>query len=151
MFKRSKLSLALSVAFSAGVAVQALPVAAQTLERVEITGSNIKRVDAETSSPILVVTRADIESSGKLTLAEVIQGLPVNNNGSVATTFGNGFAAGASGASLRGLSVNSTLVLLNGRRLAPYGLADDGQRNFSDLSSIPLELVDRVEVLKDGA
>lgn len=151
MFKRSKLSLALSVAFSAGVAVQALPAAAQTLERVEITGSNIKRVDAETSSPILVVTRADIESSGKLTLAEVIQGLPINNNGSVPTTFGNGFAAGASGASMRGLSVNSTLVLVNGRRLAPYGLADDGQRNFSDLSSIPLELVDKIEVLKDGA
>jgi iron complex outermembrane receptor protein len=121
------------------------------LERVEVTGSNIKRVDAETSSPVLVVTRADIESSGKVTLAEIIQALPINNNGSVPTSFGNGFAAGASGASLRGLSVNSTLVLVNGRRLAPYGLADDGQRNFSDLSSIPLDLVDRVEVLKDGA
>ena len=84
-------------------------------------------------------------------MAEVIQALPINNNGSVPTTFTNGFAAGASGASLRGLTVNSTLVLVNGRRLAPYGLADDGQRNFADLSSIPLELVDRVEVLKDGA
>lgn len=153
MFKRSKLSLALSVAFSAGFAMHALPAGAQTqsLERVEVTGSNIKRVDTETSSPILVVTRAEIESSGKVTLAEIIQALPINNNGSVPTSFGNGFAAGASGASLRGLSVNSTLVLINGRRLAPYGLADDGQRNFSDLSSIPLDLVERVEILKDGA
>ena len=153
MLRQSKLSLALTMAFAAGVGVRALPAWAQTqtLQRVEITGSNIKRVDVETSSPVLVVTRADIESSGKVSLAEIIQALPVNNNGSVPTTFGNGFAAGASGASLRGLTVNSTLVLVNGRRLAPYGLADDGQRNFADLSSIPLDLVDRVEVLKDGA
>ena len=53
--------------------------------------------------------------------------------------------------SLRGLGAGSTLVLINGRRIAPYGLADDGQKVFTDLSIIPLEAVERVEVLKDGA
>ena len=66
-------------------------------------------------------------------------------------SFGNGFAGGGAGISLRGLGAASTLVLLNGRRMAPYGLADDGQKVFTDLSIIPLEAVERMEVLKDGA
>ena len=150
MFARSKLNLAVLAAIAGGAGF--IPLAhAQEGDRIEITGSRLKRVDAETSAPVQIITRADIESTGKLTLSEVLQALPMNNNGSVPTSFGNGFAAGGSGISLRGLTVNSTLVLLNGRRMAPYGLADDGQRNFVDLSSIPLDLVDRVEILKDGA
>ncbi len=58
---------------------------------------------------------------------------------------------GGSGISLRGLGAGSTLVLINGRRIASYGLADDGQKLFADLSSIPMDAVERVEVLKDGA
>jgi iron complex outermembrane recepter protein len=68
----------------------------------------------------------------------------------VPTTFGNGFAPGASGISLRGMGAASTLVLINGRRIAPYGLADDGQKVFTDLNVIPLEAVERVEIVKDG-
>ncbi|MGY2437092.1 TonB-dependent receptor plug domain-containing protein, partial [Escherichia coli] len=71
--------------------------------------------------------------------------------GSIPKTFGNGFAGGGAGISLRGLGAGSTLVLLNGRRMATYGLADDGQKVFTDLSTIPLDAVERVEVLKDGA
>ena len=133
----------------------AQPVLAQTapttLNRVEVTGSNIKRVDAETASPVQVVTRDDIERSGKNSVAELLQSLAVDNAGSVPMTFGNGFAKGASGISLRGLGVASTLVLINGRRIAPYGNADDGQKIFADLNVIPTEAVDRVEILKDGA
>ena len=65
--------------------------------------------------------------------------------------FSNGFASGSSGVALRGLTVNSTLVLIDGLRTANYGLADDGQRGFVDLNTIPFSLVQRVEVLKDGA
>src|SRR4030095_7403757 len=61
-----------------------------------------------------------------------------------------GFASGASGISLRGLGAASTLVLLNGRRIAPYGLADDGPKVLADLNLIPLDAVERVEILKDG-
>ncbi len=125
--------------------------AAQPIQRVEITGSNIRRAQAETASPVQTVNRADIEKSGKTTVAELLQTLAVDNQGSVPTSFGSGFAAGASGISLRGLGAASTLVLLNGRRIAPYGLADDGQKVFADLNIIPAEAVERVEILKDGA
>jgi len=142
-----------------GLALLALPMPGQAqeaapapkIQRVEITGSNIRRSEAETASSVIAVNRADIERSGKATVAELLQTLAVDNQGSVPTTFGNGFASGASGISLRGLGAASTLVLLNGRRMAPYGLADDGQKQFSDLNVIPSDAVDRIEVLKDGA
>jgi len=139
-----------------GLALLALPAPAQEaapkpVARVEITGSHIRRSEAETASSVITVNRADIERSGKATVAELLQTLAVDNQGSVPTTFGNGFAAGASGISLRGLGAASTLVLLNGRRMAPYGLADDGQKQFTDLNVIPTDAVERIEVLKDGA
>ena len=125
--------------------------AAPQLERVVVTGSNIKRVASETAEPILNITREDISNSGKATLTEYLQALSLDGQGSLPTGFGNGFAAGATAISLRGLGANATLVLLNGRRLAPYPRADDFQKMFSDLSSVPLEAVERIEVLKDGA
>ncbi|MGF6275739.1 iron complex outermembrane receptor protein [Massilia sp. UYP11] len=128
------------------VAQEAAPVA-----RVEITGSNIRRAQAETASSVLTVNRSDIERSGKTSVAELLQTLAVDNQGSVPMSFGSGFAAGASGISLRGLGTSSTLVLLNGRRMAPYGLADDGQKVFADLNVIPTDAVERIEILKDGA
>jgi len=121
-----------------------------TLERVEITGSNIRRINSETASPVLALTREDIEKSGRSSVAELLQTLSVDNQGSVPKNFGAGFASGASGISLRGLGAASTLVLLNGRRIAPFGLADDGQKVFSDLNLIPLDAVERIEILKDG-
>jgi iron complex outermembrane receptor protein len=154
--KRKKLSGALIQALGAGVAVTLVATAAhaqqaQKIEKIEVTGSNIKRVDAEAATPVLVITKDDIASSGKTNLAEYLQSLPVDGMGSLPTTFGNGFAAGATAISLRGLGANATLVLLNGRRLALYPRADDFQKMFSDLSSIPVEAIERVEILKDGA
>ena len=98
-----------------------------------------------------MIQRQEIDRTGKNTLGEYLQTLTVDGSGSVPKSFGAGFASGASGVSLRGLGAGSTLVLINGRRIAPYGLADDGQKVFTDLSIIPLEAVERVEVLKDGA
>ena len=152
-FKHTTLCTGLVIAFG-GLAIVPGAVFAQDsaqLQRVEITGSNIKRAQAETVSPVQTVSRADIEKSGKATVAELLQTLAVDNQGSVPTSFGSGFAAGASGISLRGMGSASTLVLINGRRVAPYGLADDGQKVFSDLNMIPMEAVERVEILKDGA
>jgi iron complex outermembrane recepter protein len=126
-------------------------IAQQSLQRVEVTGSNIRRSTTETAAPVQTVTREDIEKSGRTTVAEYLQTLTADSQGSVPTTFGNGFASGAAGLSLRGLGASSTLVLINGRRIAPYGMADDGQKVFTDLNVIPLEAVERVEILKDGA
>ncbi len=138
-----------ALAIAAAAAVLA-PAAAQDVQRIEITGSNIRRVQTETASPVQTLTREEIARSGKASVAELLQSLSVDNQGSVPTSFGGGFASGASGISLRGLGAASTLVLVNGRRIAPYGLADDGQKVFADLNIIPLEAVDRVEILKDG-
>ena len=151
--RKTRLCTALMMAcggamLSAGQA--ALAQTAQTLERVEITGSNIRRIASETASPVQTLTREDIDKSGRASVAELLQTLSVDNQGSVPKNFGAGFASGASGISLRGLGTASTLVLLNGRRIAPYGLADDGQKVFSDLNLIPIDAVERVEILKDG-
>ncbi|MGJ4804891.1 TonB-dependent receptor [Luteimonas sp. SDU82] len=122
-----------------------------TLDRIEVTGSRIRRVDTETASPVQTIQREDIDRTGKATLGEFLQTLAVDGSGSVPKSFGAGFASGASGVSLRGLGAGSTLVLVNGRRIAPYGMADDGQKVFTDLSIIPMEAVERVDILKDGA
>ena len=144
------------VCASGMVATLAAPAFAQDagnapMTRVEITGSSIKRASAETASPIQVISRDDLVKSGKTTVAEYLQTLTADGAGSLPTSFGNGFAAGSTAISLRGLGATSTLVLLNGRRMAPFARADDGQKSFTDLSSVPMNIVERIEVLKDGA
>ncbi|HEX8612878.1 MAG TPA: TonB-dependent receptor [Telluria sp.] len=125
--------------------------AGDSIQKVEITGSSIKRAEAESISVVQTLSRKDIEQTGKTSIAEVVRSISADNNGSISGSFTNGFAGSASGVSLRGLSVSSTLVLINGRRTAPYGFGDDGQRSFVDLNSIPLDAVDRIDILKDGA
>jgi len=120
-------------------------------QTVVVTGSRITRQTAETPSPIQIISRDDLEKSGQQNIADIIRSVSSDGQGSIPTAFTQGFAAGASAVSLRGLGVNATLVLVNGRRMAPYGLADDGTRVFVDLNSLPLEAVERVEVLKDSA
>ena len=137
-----------ALAASTNVQAQSAPV---DIPRIEITGSNIKRADKEIASPVQVISREEIDRSGKVSVGEYLQTLAVDNQGSVPTTFGSGFASGASGMSLRGLGAASTLVLINGRRIAPYGMADDGQKVFADLNVLPLEAIERIEILKDGA
>ncbi|WP_409983162.1 TonB-dependent receptor plug domain-containing protein [Roseateles sp.] len=91
--------------------------AQQALERVEITGSSIRRIDNETASPVQVITQADLAQAGKGTVAEFLQTLTADGQGSVPFTYGRGFSgATSSGISLRGLGANATLVLVNGRR-----------------------------------
>ena len=123
----------------------------ETLDRIVVTGSSIPRTGTESASPVQIVTREEIDRTGKSTIADYLQTLTSDGQGSIPKSFGNGFASGATGVSLRGLGAGATLILLNGRRMAPYGLADDGQKVFTDLSTIPMDAVERVEVLKDGA
>ncbi len=130
---------------------QAASTAVKELDKIIVTGSNIPRADSETAAPVQIITAAEIERTGKQTVGEYLQTLTANGAGSVPKSFGSGFASGGSGVSLRGMGAGSTLVLLNGRRLAPHGLADDGQKVFTDLSTIPTEAVQTIEVLKDGA
>ncbi len=119
--------------------------------RVNVTGSNIRRVDNETAAPIETITREDIQASGLQTIQDVLRQVTANNNGSISPSFTNGFSASGTGISLRGLGPNNTLVLVNGRRMANFALADDGHASYVDLSQIPFDLVERIEILKDGA
>ena len=147
MFKRKSINLAALLALGAA----ALPVAAQNtqLDRVEITGSSIKRIDAETSLPVSVISRDSINKSGASNVQELVDRLSYNNGGGLALgqSIGDGAANGQVGASLRGLGRGRTLVLLNGRRLPVYPFSCQGV----DLNSIPLAAIERIEVLRDGA
>ncbi|MES2128592.1 MAG: TonB-dependent receptor [Pseudomonadota bacterium] len=124
----------------------------QAIERVVVTGSNIKRVDTETASPVQIVSRHEITQSGAQTVGEILGNLTSNDHGAISDLGGaNSWASGASGVSLRNLGTSATLVLLNGRRLSAYGFADGLQLNFVNIDSIPSDVIERLEILKDGA
>ena len=152
MFRLKHVNRAVLALCAGGFAVGAVAQQqqAQTLQRVEITGSNIKRINAETVAPVEVITREQIERSGQPTIADVLRNIPANT-GSFGESFSNSFAPGAAGISLRGLGQKTTLVLINGRRMTGYGFAQNLQDSFVDLNAIPSSAVDRVEILKDGA
>jgi iron complex outermembrane receptor protein len=121
------------------------------LNEIVVTGSLLRRTSEESESPVTIFTAEEIKQTGLTSVADVVRTISADNSGTIPTAFGNGFAAGSSGVALRGLTVNSTLVLIDGRRAAPYALADDGQRSFVDLNTIPLDSVAQIEILKDGA
>lgn len=124
---------------------------ATQVQEVVVTGSILRHKNLETDAPLTVVSQVDLQNRGITTINDAVQTLAGNNSGALPNNFGGAFASGASGASLRGLSTDSTLVLVDGLRMAYYPLSDDGSRNFVDLNTIPDVIVDRVEVLQEGA
>ncbi|RQO55967.1 hypothetical protein DBR47_19070 [Paucibacter sp. KBW04] len=150
MIKRTRLCQALGLIYASGLTLMsAAAVAQNSLERVEVTGSSIKRIDAETSVPVTVINRAAIDKSGVSNVQELVNTLSSNSGGgrSMGESIGDSDATGQAGASMRGLGRERTLVLLNGRRLTPYPFAGQGV----DLNAIPLAAIERIEVLRDGA
>ncbi|RJG08474.1 TonB-dependent receptor domain-containing protein [Massilia cavernae] len=126
----------------------------QVIQRVEITGSSIKRIAKEGALPVEIISRKQLEEQGIVNAEQLIATLNVNGNGSDnlasnadVTSGAQRGNNGASSANLRGQGADSTLVLLNGRRVATHGM----KGSAVDLNSIPFAAVDRVEVLKDGA
>ena len=123
----------------------------EVLEEIVVTGSILRR--AETPSPVTVMNDAWLDERGINTVSEALQRMSANNAGTIVSNWNVGwnFASGATAPALRGLTVQDTLSIVDGQRLAPYPFADDGQRNFVDLSTVPNSIVDRIEVLRDGA
>jgi iron complex outermembrane receptor protein len=123
------------------------------LQSFEVLGSRIKRVDAETPAPVLRITAADLQATGFTNVDDALRALPFNNGSSIVPEgSGNGFASGTSTINLRGLGVNNTLVLLNGRRTVPSGAGSfNGFLSVIDLRQIPTTAIESIEVLKDGA
>ena len=140
----------LSAAVVAAITVPAMPAFAQDAnltEEVVVTGSRIKRLEVESTSPVTVIDRAEIDLSGQATVADVLQNMSANSFGSWRGTSGYGAGAGTSReVDLRGLG--ATLVLIDGRRMPGLGY---GGGQTQDVSQIPMALVERIEVLRDGA
>jgi len=146
-FLRKRLWIATSVA--AGLAAN-LPLSAYAADvKVDVTGSNIKRVESEGALPVQIITRADLEREGIQNAAGVVERLSSNSSiGGLNLAGGQGGTnVGYVAASLRGLGSSRTLVLLNGRRTANTAFSGTSV----DVNSIPLSAIDRVEVLTDGA
>jgi iron complex outermembrane receptor protein len=137
------------IAMGFAFAQPAMAQQAQQLEKVEITGSAIKRIDAESALPVTVITKEEIRRSGATTAADLINNMVVGGAGGYSVTLGVGDSArpGFSGVSMRGLGPDRTLILLNGRRMAVYAFDGGGV----DVNAIPISALERVEILRDGA
>jgi iron complex outermembrane receptor protein len=152
LFRHSMMALACAAAAAPAFSQTAAPESAPDQQRVEVTGSRLKQIDTETASPVQVIRKEDIAHSGATTVRELLDSLSATSTSGTLSDIGgsNSFAPGASGASLRNLGKQSTLVLLNGRRLPAFPLADYAEV-FVNVDTLPLAAVDRIEILKDGA
>ena len=158
MITETVLSRSIRLMFLGGIAVgfglmaqpvlaQEAPSSAPVMQRVEITGSAIKRIDAETAVPITVIKIDDLKKQGVTTIEQVMASLSVvQSQQGTSQVVGLG-TGGASFADLRGIGANKTLILLNGRRLANNAF----DSSAPDLNMIPFAALERVEVLRDGA
>ena len=162
-FQRKRLARALASVVGVGglVALAGTPAYAQNQpapavkEKIEVTGSSIPRVEGEGALPVQTMTRADIEKSGVQSTMELIDRLSAAQSiGNFNNTLGEGGSlVGFNGVSLRGLGTQRSLVLIDGKRTAPYALSNTSSPSAAgvDLNAIPISAIERVEILKDGA
>ena len=125
----------------------------QQLDAVQVTGSRIPRAQVEGPAPITVINAEQIRSSGFTTVPDVLRAMTQNGGEtqSQQSSGGADFSPGAQQVDLRGLGPNHTLVLVNGRRIADFPMPFKGRSNFTDVSNIPLGMIDRIEVLTGSA
>lgn len=138
--------LALGADVPAGPTPAAAP-SETNLEEVVVTGSRIRRVDAETASPIFVLDQKTIQESGIASVGDLMARIPSIAGAATNPQVNNGGGFGESCTELRGLDCKRTLVLVDGRRIGLVGTTSDA----TDVNQIPLPLIERVEVLKEGA
>ena len=146
MFKRTKVSAGVLLAIGSAVAVTSMPVMSQESQRIEVTGSRIKRADVEGALPVTVVTREQLEASGQVTVADFMRTVSFASFGNFRPQSGSS-AQSFSEVNLRGLGSRRTLVLIDGRRVAKSPNVGDA----ADINSIPMAAVERIEILTDGA
>jgi outer membrane receptor protein involved in Fe transport len=144
------------LAAQAAFAQQAAPASdAVKLDKFVVTGSYIPSTETAVNagvSPVVQIDRKTIDQSGFTNTADLLQRITISNANAVpVSNNATGFTPGATSISLRALGPEATLVLINGRRVAPYPVGAGGTTAFVDLNSIPLAAVDSIEVLKDGA
>ncbi|WP_105200552.1 TonB-dependent receptor plug domain-containing protein [Pseudoalteromonas sp. T1lg10] len=147
--KSVRLALVFGAASTAGISATAMAAedSAEEVERIEVTGSRIKRTDMEGASPIEVITSAEFEKQGRLSVADALRSVTSNSFGSFVPSSGSS-AQSQSTVSLLGAGSDRTLVLIDGRRMAGSPSLGGSSAN---LSSIPMAAIERIEILKDGA
>ena len=131
-----------------------LEVGTTELATVDVTGTRIPQTSLELSVPMTVITADNIERSGRRTLYDLLSERPGLVSHHPMTVSGDGRyypTVVASGASLYSLGPRATLYLLNGKRIASFGLASNDLGGLIDLNSIPLSFIDRIEILRGGA
>ena len=156
--RMTKLSLPLSRALGAGLAtgLAMLPVSAQqvaqTKEKIEVTGTNIKRVDVEGPAPVEIITKQQIERTGATNVNELLRTIAtvdIYDQGEIASNSPAG--SGTATIRLRGFSERDVLVLLNGKRMPVNALYDSsGAGAAVNINMIPISAIERIEILKDG-
>jgi iron complex outermembrane receptor protein len=147
MFKRTQLAGGVA-AVCGGVLLSAItPAKAQPVQRVEVTGSAIKRIDAETAVPVTIIKLDELKKEGVTTVEQILGRVAANQSSfGSSQSIGTG-SGGAAFADLRGIGANKTLILLNGRRVANNAF----DSSATDINMIPFDALERVEVLRDGA
>jgi len=163
VFQRKRVVAALGCALGIGGAVLASGAFAQAVNpdvpsntrpdyKVDVTGSNIKRVEGEGALPVEIITREEIQRTGARTVNELLRYIPtidIYDQGEIASNSPSG--SGTTTIRMRGLAETNTLVLLNGRRLPVNALYDaSGAGGAVDVNMIPISAIERVEILKDG-
>ncbi len=161
--RRSSLLLPIRLALYGSLALASGSVFAQsttesadsgtTLDVVTVTGSRIPRAQVEGPAPITVVTAEEIKAGGFGSIPDVLRSITQNGGEtqSQQSSSGADFSPGAQQVDLRGLGPNHTLVLVNGRRIADFPMPFKGRSNFTDISSIPIGMIDRIEILTGSA
>ncbi|MBL4815192.1 MAG: TonB-dependent receptor [Shewanella sp.] len=156
MLPNSKMAKAVRFALISGAATAALtaPVVFaasddESVERIQVTGSRIKRTDMETATPITVLSADDMAKQGFTNIQDALQSLTSTTSAMTGQSV-HGFTPAASSISLRNAGANRTLTLINGKRLNQYPKPAGGTDNFVDTANLPMEAVQRIEILKSG-
>ena len=153
MRKKHLLALSISTALLTSQSFSTLAAENEEVERIEVTGSHIKRTSMEGPSPVTSISQEDIQRSGVTDLISLFSKLPIAGQGTFSTQANSSddTANGGSSVSLRGLGADSTLILINGRRVSVSPFAKGIDTAFVDINNIPLAAIKRVDILKDGA
>jgi len=151
--KKHAIALAVSSALLVSQSAHVLAADNESLERIEVTGSHIKRLGMEGPSPISSISSEDIKNTGVTDLIGLFTKLPMAGQGTFSTqgNSSDNTSNGGSSVSLRGLGADSTLILVNGRRVSVSPFANNIETAFVDINNIPLAAIKRVDILKDGA
>jgi len=154
MTKKHALALGISAALLTATSFNTVAAdETEEIERIEVTGSHIKRQNMEGPSPVTSLSAADIAKTGVTDLIGLFAKLPIAGQGTFSTQANSSddTANGGSSVSLRGLGADSTLILVNGRRVSVSPFAKGIDTAFVDINNIPISAIKRVDILKDGA